>query len=485
MSTPTPPPIPTKAIPTVGPRTQPSDIPQFQSYLDNYPHPHTLALVPSFGTDEEYRSFQFYIEKTSNLISVYSQPYLWTVLLPQATWHQPAIKHSTIALATLHQSLTSFDPTVAARENHAFMSHYNLAIRALVTEKPPVDVVLAACVIFWVLENFNGSGEAAFDHMKAAIKILGEWKAKRRSNDPSNDLISTCIEPTILDSIKFVSKIKAEELQIQMEALSLSTQDYRVLNIDLPAFENLEQAGAYLRDCIGELLHLTITLKSLSSGLRDQVDGLEARLYKWMNLFQHLTGTGPVYQRKMLIVHHVAAYCLLSRLKLKAGISDPNTAPPGRDRYSFIVLEVEDMLKYDPYCVESSRKHPPPLGFVPAVFLAATTAPKAETRQRAINALRLLSAMEGPWNGKMAASVAEVMLEIAQQFGIPASELDIEQMNFEYDLQKGRLCMMWQPDDDHLQGFSFVKDLEMTGTNLADCVSFPRFAAGQEPSKSS
>lgn len=394
------------------------------------------------------------------------------MLLPQAAWHQPAIKHSIIALAALHRSLTSFEPTVAARENRAFMSHYNLGIRALVTDKPPVDVVLSTCVIFWVLENFNGVGEVAFDHMKAAIKILGEWKAKRRSDNQSNNLISEYIEPTIRDSIKFVSKSRADELQNQMEALSLSTQDYRVLHIDHPAFENLEQAGTYLSDCIGELLHLTITLKRVTSELRDQVDQLEARLHKWTNLFQHLTGTGPVYQRKMLVVHNVAAYCLLSRLKLKAGISDPDTTLPGRDRYSFIVFEVEDILKYDPYCVESSKKQPPLLGFVPAVFLAATTAPKAETRQRAIHALRLLGSMEGPWNGKMAASVAEVMLEIAQQFSVPASELDIEQMNFEYDQKKGRLCMMWQPDDDHLEDFSFVKDLEMTGAHRSDCVSF-------------
>ncbi|KEF55899.1 uncharacterized protein A1O9_07479 [Exophiala aquamarina CBS 119918] len=456
-------------MPSTSAKTQPSDNPQFQSYLDSYPHPHTLALVPSFGTDEEYRSFQFFLEKTSSLISVYSQPYLWTVLLPQAAWHQPAIKHSIISLATLHRSLTTFDSTVATQEKHIFMSHYNQAIRALVTEKPPVDVVLAACVIFWALENFNGSVEAAFDHMKAAVKILGEWKSKRRPDDPSNDLISTYIEPTIRDSIKFASKPRVEEIKTQMEAISLSTQDYRVLNIDHPVFENLEHAGAYLLDCIGELLHLTLTLKSLTSELRDQVDELEARLYKWMNLFQHLTATGPVYQRKMLIVHNVAAYCLLSRLKLKAGISDPNTTPPGRDRYSFVVLEVEDMLKYDPYCVESSKKEPPSLGFVPPVFLAATTAPKAETRQRAINALRLLSAMDGPWNGKMAASVAEVMWEIAHQFSIPASELDIEQMNFEYDLQKHCVRVMWQPDDDHLQGFSFVKELEVVGASWADC----------------
>lgn len=455
----------------MGARTHLPDIPHLQSYLDNYPHPHTLSLIPSFGTEDEYRSFQFYLEKTSSLISVYSQPYLWTVLLPQATSHQPAIKHSILALATLHQSLTSSDPIVAARENHAFMSHYNLAIRALVTDKPPVDVVLTTCVIFWALENFKGTGEAAFDHMKAAIKILGEWKATRRPNDPSNDLISRHIEPTIRESIKFASKLRVDELQDQMTTLSLSTQDFRVLNLEHVAFKNLQEAGEYLENCIMRILHLTITLKSLSPELRDEVEDVEARLNKWMNLLQPLTATGPVYQRKMLIVHDVAAYCLLSRLKLKAGMSDPKTMQPGRDRYAFIVVEVEDLLKHDPYCVESSQDASPLLGFVPALFLAATTAPKAETRQRAINALRHLDSIEGPWSSKMAASVAEVMLGIAPQFSIPVSQLDIEQMNFEYDLQKGHLCMMWQPDDDHLQGFSYAKELKLTNVSWSDGVS--------------
>ena len=475
MSTPTPPPMSvpmsTMGISTTSARSQPSNTPQLQSYLDNYPHPHTLALAPSFGTDEDYRSFQFFLEKTSSLISVYSQPYLWTVLLPQASFRQPAIKHSILALATLHQSLTNLESTVAARENQAFMSHYNLAIRALVTDKPPVDVVLSTCVIFWALENFNGSGTAAFDHMKAAIKILGEWKATKRPDDPSNDLITKYIEPTICEGIKFASKLRVDQLQDQMKALSLSAQDYRVLSLEYPAFEGLEQAAAYLRDCILEILHLTITLKSLTPSLRDQIEGLEARLNKWMHLFQPLTATGPVHERKMLVVHDIAAYCLLSRLKLKAGISDPKTMQPGRDRYAFIVVEVEDMLKYDPYCTDLTKNTRPLLGFVPAVFLAATTAPKAQTRQRAINALRLLDAMNGPWCGKLAASVAEVMLEIAQQFSLPVAELDIEQMNFEYDLQNGRLSLIWQPDDEHLQGFSYVKELTLENVSWADGVS--------------
>ncbi|KIX04581.1 uncharacterized protein Z518_05451 [Rhinocladiella mackenziei CBS 650.93] len=444
---------------------------QFQTYLRSYPHPRELALVPTFGTEEEQQAFQFFLEKTADLISVYSQPYFWTVLLPQATWHQPAIKHSIIALASLHQFLTSEGPS-AVRANHSFMFHYNTAIHTLVSGKPPIDVVLASCVIFWALENFNGGGQPAFDHMKAAIKIVGEWKAKRRPNDPANDVISTYIEPTIKDGIKFASKCRVEELQSQMSALSLSTQDMRVLTIQLPDFDTLEKAGDYLGDCIQQIL----VLKSASPGpdLVESINDLDAKLYKWMNMFQGLPTIGRVHQKRMLIVHNVAAYVLLDQLKAQARCSrEPSESHRGRS--SFIVVEVEDVLSYDPQATEdSSQAGYPNLGFIPPVFLVAVSSAQIETRRKAIRTLRLLNVVEGPWSSETAAKIAEAILEIAHHFSILPSKVEWRHMlfNFEFDRPKNIrvLYMRWKPEDERFRGVDWVKEIEVNRIDRIDCV---------------
>ncbi|OAP60383.1 hypothetical protein AYL99_05385 [Fonsecaea erecta] len=464
---------------------------QLHSQPPAYPHPQGLALVPRFGTQEESQSFQFFLEKTSELISVYSQPHLWTVLLPQATWHQPSIKHSLIALASLHRYLTTVGPA-SQRANHNFVFHYNSAISALITDKPSIDVVLAACVIFWALENFNGGGQVAIDHMQAAIKILGEWKSKRRPNDPAKDFITKYIEPTIRDGVKFASKCRVEELASQMSALSLTTRDVRIMNIDYPAFNSLEDASDYLDDCINQILRLKIQTTaqlSPSADLIEQVEVLDARLYKWMNLFQNLTATGPVYIRRMLVVHNVAANILLDQLK--AGTQFHNTGGEEQDeearhcRFNFTVVEVEDVLRYDPLAtVESRRKKPPSLGFIPPVFLAATAAPRLETRTRAINVLRLMNVTEGPWNTELAAQIAEGMLEIAHDCVIPPSAVELRHIQFGFDEDRRALSMRWEPEDPTVLNGTMVKDIDarsMNWDNLYDVVKLISRSGYQPP----
>ncbi|ETI22669.1 hypothetical protein G647_06745 [Cladophialophora carrionii CBS 160.54] len=493
------PPTTTLAAPPGEPEPDPAPPrdPQFQSYLSSYPHPQELALVPIFGTQEDYRCFQFFLEKTSNLISVYSKPYLWSVLLPQATWHQPSIKHSVIALASLHQSLTTLGAP-SQRANHNFMFHYNAAIRSLVADKPPIDIVLAACVIFWALENFNGSGQSAVDHMKAAIKILGEWKSKRRLKDPADNLISKYIEPTIRDGVKFASKCRIEELTDQMSALSLTTRDVRIMNFKHPAFGDLEDAEKYLGSCINDILTLksqiqaqaalhsthTVLIREL-----ERLDELDARLYRWMHLFQNLTATGPVYMRRMLIVHNVAAHILLDQLQRQAHYSatepeevqdpDRDSAPecagPERCRHNFIVIEVEDVLRHDPLTTtESCRKNPPTLGFIAPIFLVAMSAENVETRRQAINALRWLNVAEDSWSTEHAARIAEATLEMAHESALGPSNVDVQHLTFDLDEDDQTLTMEWEREPEHravkLTKSIDASDLPWAGLDIPELV---------------
>ncbi|KAK4939615.1 hypothetical protein LTR10_020115 [Elasticomyces elasticus] len=449
---------------------QPPDNLQLQSYLTTYPHSQELALNPTFGTEEEYRSFQFFLEKTADLISIYSQPYLWTVLLPQATWHQPAIKHSIIALANLHQSLTTTG-TISIQANHSFISHYNNAIRALLTDKPPVDVVLTSCVIFWALENFNGSGQAAVDHMKAAIKILGEWKAKGRPNDPAHDLITTYIEPTIKDGIKLVSVDRAQELEHLITALSLSPQDMRILRYKCPAFDTLDVATAYLSHCMQKILHLLYAPHSAE--VVESIHDIEARLCKWMNLFQKLTATGVVYHRRMLVVHNVVAHTLLDRLKKQAAVPIEEVHPT-RCRFTYVVLEIEDMLKHNALATAAHWASRPLSNiFIPPVFLVATCALKLENRRRAIHQLRLLNLAEGLWNTELAAKIAEAMLDIVDQFSIPAQEVEMRHMDFGIGQDGSTLHMRWEPDSEQFQNVAFSREIDLGAMPQADLQNLP------------
>jgi hypothetical protein len=340
------------------------------------------------------------------------------------------------------------------------MFHYNSAIRALVADKPPVEIVLAACVIFWTLENFHGSDAAAFEHMNAAVKILGEWKDKRRPNDPAQDFIMKYIEPTIVDGIKFASKSRIESLAEQMSDLSLTTRDMRIMNMNHPAFDNLDDAEVYLGDRISKILalksrtHTQAWSDSAWAKVIEEIEQIDAELYKWMHLFQNIAAIGSIFVRRMLIIHNVAAYVLLDQLKAEAKYKtgtnqyetpagqeddhDPH-ASAGRSRHNFIVMELEDLVRDDALATtEIRRREPRRLGLIAPAFLAAISAKKLENRRRAINVLRLLKTIEGPWRSEHATEIAEAMLHI--------TPVQWQHVNFDFSEPKQTLTLEYDPE---------------------------------------
>ncbi|KAK5240130.1 hypothetical protein LTR40_006004 [Exophiala xenobiotica] len=108
------------------------------------------------------------------------------------------------------------------------------------------------------------------------------------------------------------------------------------------------------------------------------------------------------------------------------------------------------------------------LGFIPPMFLAASSAPKVETRRRAINALRLLNLAEGSWNTTVAATIAEAMLDIMSQTSTQSSEVDLKHMRFGVDVPRRTLYLRWEPDDEKEQDQHVDKEIELDDTTQFD-----------------
>jgi hypothetical protein len=450
------------------------------------------SLVPStFGNEEECQAFQFFVEKTASLISVHSQPYLWTVHLPQASWQHACLKHSVIALASLHKSLTTFGDA-SQRATHTFIHHYNTAIRALVSDKPPIDVVLSACIMFWALENFHGGGQAAFDHMKAALKILGEWKLKRQQGQAVDDLIADHIEPAVRQGVKFAAQEHIEELAGQMEGLSLTTNDLMTINLQYPRFNSLKDAELYLVECIKMLIDLARQSRAnvdptFSFELHQSLELLEARLEKWMHFFQTLITTGLLYIRRLLVVHKAAANIQLEQLQtiqktlsgvdsqesLQEAESVHNSPPlPGWCKSEYIVSEVTDMIEQtQTQTANDLLEDSPGIGLVPPLFLAATSALTIESRRNAVGLLRALDRQDGWWHSMDAAAVADAMLDIAVDCAVPHSMVELRDVNFSLDANLTTLHVSWQAPSLLLTGLGATRSVETRGLHGTDQVS--------------
>jgi hypothetical protein len=120
-----------------------------------------------FPTDDNAsRGFQFFREHTVYYLSGLFKSELWDEVILRATHHSDAIRHAVVGLGCLHETLqlrtgSSESPdykwAVQLKDEKWALQQYNKAIRCLTQidlkgERPPIDVVLAACLLFCCFE---------------------------------------------------------------------------------------------------------------------------------------------------------------------------------------------------------------------------------------------------------------------------------------------------------------------------------------------
>lgn len=377
-----------------------------------------------FQTPEEVHSFQFYMSKTADLISIYSQRHFWTTIIPQASHEHTSVKHSVLALSILHESLARTDG-LTEDDNSQLFHHYNLAIRGLTQSQPTTDIVLITCILFWTVENFNGAGQPSFDHMEAAQKILREFKAKaNHTESPHYTVINRYIEPIVIDGVQHARtrSVEIPEKPQENERVPSALID-RIMPATLPTtFPNLGAASDHLRSCIQALLHV------LNNALSEDNIGIliqrtEVHLQRWIYLFHSLTAAGTACNRRMLVIHHVNATTLLAEFK-KSLDMELHQEEDFKNQYTWNITEIEELL--------ASKLEPPSqlshdLGVVPPLFTAAVRCADADVKTRATAVLISLSRVEGCWSDNVAAKMAHTIdqARLEGNIGVKLSKISV------------------------------------------------------------
>ncbi|KAJ9660172.1 hypothetical protein H2198_002678 [Neophaeococcomyces mojaviensis] len=111
-------------------------------------------------------------------------PHFWRHLVPQAAYTYPCVRHALLATAIANESLINRESTTVGRKSSELQvfSHTSKAIRSLLTENVPVDVVLLASATLGIMDVFNGHWNSACTHVTSGAKL-----AKQARLDPRND----------------------------------------------------------------------------------------------------------------------------------------------------------------------------------------------------------------------------------------------------------------------------------------------------------
>ncbi|RMZ85880.1 hypothetical protein DV737_g372, partial [Chaetothyriales sp. CBS 132003] len=373
------------------------------------PSPGTAALA--FITPDDQQAFAYFTRNTSLLISVYSHQPFWRIVLPQATQQHAAVKHSVLALAVLHRSLAD-DGFLSDENNDRMLDHYSEAIRAITQGQPSIDIVLMTCVLFWAIESVSERAQNPNGHVEAAIKILDEFKSKEENrSSPHWALITEDIEPALRAAHLHIS----HNLLDKTSVLPLEAAD----NFGIPvhvlpmAITNLEEAAEHLRHCLRRLLQLINGKRADATQIRTDVAVIEIHLARLLGFFHRLSAPADPVQRRLLIVHHIAALGLCRALSERVGDKEAD-ATRVKTRARWIIHEIEDILDAPANAkresASSSHVLSHNLGFIPPLFVAAIVCNDLVIRAQALVLLKKLNRVEGQWTSQAAATTVEVIV---------------------------------------------------------------------------
>ncbi|KAL8646885.1 MAG: hypothetical protein Q9226_006671, partial [Calogaya cf. arnoldii] len=173
-----------------------------------------MASSPTFeifADDVERRSFTFFKDRTLAEISGYFPSDFWERLVPVASFHEPALKHASIALASLHERFEKGDRSILKSnkdiaEGGFALQQYNKAIRCLINPrrgdiKPALDTSLVACVLFACFESLRGHHGSALSHIRSGTQILTQVNDRDQELGGDDDSRQLCVPLETLDVV--------------------------------------------------------------------------------------------------------------------------------------------------------------------------------------------------------------------------------------------------------------------------------------------
>lgn len=113
-----------------------------------------------------------------------SSPHFWKTLVPQAAYTYPCLRHALLATAIAQESLINGESATVGRATSELQvfSHTSRAIRSLLTESVPVDVILLTSATLGIMDIFNGRWDSACTHVTAGAKLAKQARLDRNSD---------------------------------------------------------------------------------------------------------------------------------------------------------------------------------------------------------------------------------------------------------------------------------------------------------------
>lgn len=102
----------------------------------------------------------------------------WQVLVPQAAWTYPSVRHAMLAAALSCQSLIqrNRDSLAGQQTQMLALKHATRSVQSLLHNEAPLDVTLLTSATLGIMELFNGCWDTACTHVTYGAKLAKQTK---------------------------------------------------------------------------------------------------------------------------------------------------------------------------------------------------------------------------------------------------------------------------------------------------------------------
>lgn len=400
---------------------------------------------------------------------------LWDEVILRATHHSDAIRHAVVGLGSLHETLQSrtigsdspdYTWAVQLKDEKWALQQYNKAIRSLTQvdlegERPPIDVVLAACLLFccfevakvqhaveqltYFFQILRRHSGMAVTHLKSGIKIIADHQAQMQSPRrgpemvPFKHLIAvfTRLETQLCELSEPPPRIPPCRL------FHAAHGKEELWKVSTPHFEDLKAAWIVLNHSWHVLEHFLHDAKDhdetgYTMPRQEWVNRRDALLQSFSNWDIALTGLKEVLSTQPEPSLRDARAAALLEVHYILGAQILELAEPPHDQTIWDELETGTKRHLDNHMLfdqfqpgfervvelaaivsgesEGSGTEPPVLsldmGIVPPMFRVIWNCRDARTRYKAIRILESCPRLEGLWDGLLTARVGRRIDEI-------------------------------------------------------------------------
>lgn len=391
-----------------------------------------LSLFPAADTSSERSALDHFERYMRTKLCGAFESQFWGKLILQASYQEPAILHSVIALSASQIG-----------DDHLSLTAYSAAIKSLnryaAGENPwALRITLITCMVFICLEQLKGSRRLAQFHLQSGLRMLEDFQTRRMGQCAKGkpSVLKVQMRPESADDviIEAFTRLHVQSAYFgQGSSFQYRLEQYVQLGASASSmprgFESLQDARQTLDWLMNTALALSSQAESLTCKVapiprcvRNKVKQLQVALREWkaaweagrfaMNTglsIRDSLGTAvlSIYYKLTVIV---AATCLRC--------NDETVFDAQLKDFESLLTEVqslwnraEEELGMKP---ANKMSFTVDLGFIPPLYYIALKCRDPRLRRRAIDLLRKAPHIEANWDGPLAATIAYEIMRLEE-----------------------------------------------------------------------